>query len=99
MGGGRRRGELLTVAGRLLQTEPERLAVTGDRVVARDAPGGPSLELAAIARGAGGGLTADATFTTEHTTYPYGVHLAQARIQRESPAITLERSLAGHHLA
>src|ERR1700719_4527386 len=64
------RGELLTVAGRLLQTAPQRLAVTGDRVVVRDAPGGPSLDLAAVARSTGGELTADATFTAEHMTYP-----------------------------
>src|SRR5207253_1596271 len=43
------RGELLRVAGRLLQTAPDCLAVTGDRVVVCDAPGGPSLDLAAIA--------------------------------------------------
>src|SRR5260370_12309646 len=96
MGGGRRRGELLTVAGRLLQTEPERLAVTGDRVVVRDAPGGPSLELAAIARGAGGELTAEATFTADHMTYPYGVHLAQVRIERETCAITVDRLFVGY---
>src|ERR1700739_2999008 len=41
------RGELLRVAGRLLQTTPDRLSVSGDRVVVCDAPGGPSLELGA----------------------------------------------------
>jgi CO/xanthine dehydrogenase Mo-binding subunit len=75
------RGELLRVAGRLLQTAPDCLAVTGDRVVVCDAPGGPSLDLAAIARGAGGELTAEATFTTDRMTYPYGVHLAQVRLE------------------
>src|SRR5215472_1409259 len=60
------RSELLAVAARLLQTAPDRLSVIGDRVVMRDAPGGPSLDLAELARGAGGELTADATFTAEH---------------------------------
>ena len=90
------RGELLRVAGRLLQTAPERLAITGDRVVVCDAPGGPSLDLGAIARGAGGELTAEATFTTEHMTYPYGVHLAQVRIERDSCAIAVERFFVGY---
>ena len=89
------RDELLRVAGRLLQTAPDRLAVTGDRVMVRDAPGGPSLDLAAIARGAGD-LTADGTFTTERMTYPYGVHLAQVRIQRDSCAIAVERFFVGY---
>src|SRR6516165_1843206 len=90
------RGELLRVAGRLLQTAPDRLAVSGNRVVLRDAPGGPSLDLAAVARGAGGQLTADATFTAEHMTYPYGVHVAQVRVDRDSCAITVERFLVGY---
>src|SRR6266850_7710006 len=75
------RGELLRVAGRLLQTAPDCLAVTGDRVVVCDAPGGPSLDFAAIARSTGGELTAEATFTTDRMTYPYGVHLAQVRLE------------------
>jgi carbon-monoxide dehydrogenase large subunit len=80
----------------LLQTVPDRLAVIGDRVVVRDEPAGPSLDLAAIARGAGGELTADVTFTTEHMTYPYGVHLAQVRIERDSWGIAVERFLVGY---
>ena len=90
------RSELLALAGRLLQTAPDRLSVIGDRVVMRDAPGGPSLDLAELARGAGGELTADATFTAEHMTYPYGVHLAQVRIERDSCAITVERFFVGY---
>src|ERR1700720_2535889 len=90
------RGELLTVAGRLLQTAPDRLAVAGDRIVVCDAPGGPSLDLAAIARGAGGEPTADATFTAEHMTYPYGVHIAQVRIERDSCGIAVERFFVGY---
>jgi carbon-monoxide dehydrogenase large subunit/6-hydroxypseudooxynicotine dehydrogenase subunit gamma len=90
--------ELLTAAGQLLQTAPDHLSVIGDRVVVRDAPGGPSLDLAAIARGAGGELTADATFTTEHMTYPYGVHLAQVRIERDSCAIAVERFFVGYDI-
>src|SRR6202008_3742582 len=72
--GAKLRSELLAVAARLLQTAPDRLTVTGDRVMLRDEPAGPSLDLAAIARSAGGELTAEATFTAEHMTYPYGVH-------------------------
>jgi CO/xanthine dehydrogenase Mo-binding subunit len=90
------RSELLAVAARLLQTAPDRLTVTGDRVMLRDEPAGPSLDLAAIARSAGGELTAVATFTAEHMTYPYGVHAAQVRIERDSAAIAVERFFVGY---
>jgi carbon-monoxide dehydrogenase large subunit/6-hydroxypseudooxynicotine dehydrogenase subunit gamma len=90
------RDRLLAEAGRLLQTAPDRLAVIGDRVVVCDAPTGPSLALAAIARSAGGKLTADPTFTAEQMTYPCGVHLAQVRIERDSCAITVERFFVGY---
>lgn len=92
------RGELLSVAGQLLQTTPECLDISGDRVVVRDATDGPSLDLGAIARSAGGVLTAEATFTTEHMTYPYGVHLAQVRIERDSRAIVVERFVVGYDI-
>src|SRR5215469_7698830 len=90
------RSELLAVAARLLQTAPDRLTVTGDRVMLHDESSGPSLDFAAIARSAGGELTADATFTAEHMTYPYGAHLAQVRIERDSAGITLERFFVGY---
>jgi aerobic carbon-monoxide dehydrogenase large subunit len=99
-GGFRRRGpkepRSSTSVRRGLQTAPNRLTITGDRVELYDEPAGPSLDFAAIARGAGGELTADATFTAEHMTYPYGVHLAQVRIERDSAAIAVERFFVGY---
>jgi CO/xanthine dehydrogenase Mo-binding subunit len=92
------REEVLAVAARLLQTEPERLVVTGDQVALRDEPAGPCLGLAEVARRAGGDITAEGTFTTEHMTYPYGVHLAQVRIERDSCAISVERFFVGYDI-
>jgi CO/xanthine dehydrogenase Mo-binding subunit len=92
------RREMLAVAGRLLQSAPERLSIVGDRVVVGDTPDGPSLDLAAIAQGAGGEIAAEATFTTQHMTYPYGVHLAQVRIERDSCAIVVERFFVGYDI-
>jgi aerobic carbon-monoxide dehydrogenase large subunit len=89
------RREVLIVAGQLLQAAPERLSISGDRVIVTDAPEGPSLDLAAIARGAGGEIAAEATFTTEHMTYPYGVHLAQVRVERDTCRVAVERFLVG----
>jgi carbon-monoxide dehydrogenase large subunit len=92
------RAQLFGVAGPLLQTAPERLSMAGDRVVVADAPDGPSLDLAAIAQAAGGEVTAEATFTTPHMTYPYGVHLAQVRVERDSCAVVVERFFAGYDI-
>jgi aerobic carbon-monoxide dehydrogenase large subunit len=90
--------EVLAIAGRLLQTAPEHLDIAGDRVVVRDAPGGPSLTLAAVAQAAGGEVTADATFATPHMTYPFGVHAAQVRVERDSRAIVVERFFVGYDI-
>jgi aerobic carbon-monoxide dehydrogenase large subunit len=92
------RGELLNIAAQLLQTTPDRLAFAGDRVIVNDALEGPSLDLASIVRGAGGEIAADATFTTDKMTYPYGVHLAQVRVERDSCAITVERFFVGYDI-
>jgi CO/xanthine dehydrogenase Mo-binding subunit len=92
------RHEMLAVAGRLLQTAPELLSVAGDRVIVNDAPDGPSLALAAVAQAAGGEIAAEATFTTPHMTYPYGVHVAQIRVERDSCAVVVERFFVGYDI-
>ncbi|HVH81701.1 MAG TPA: molybdopterin cofactor-binding domain-containing protein [Stellaceae bacterium] len=92
------RDELLRVAAQLLQTSAERLSVAGDRVVVSEAPDGPSLDLAAIARAAGGEMTADATFTMQQMTYPYGVHVAQVRVDRAICGVTVERFFVGYDI-
>jgi aerobic carbon-monoxide dehydrogenase large subunit len=90
--------EVLAIAGRLLQTSPDRLDIVGDRVAVRDAPDGPSLTLAEVGQAAGGELGADATFTTAHMTYPYGVHAALVRVERDSRAIIVERFFVGYDI-
>ena len=92
------RGEMLAIAGPLLQMPPERLAIAGDRVVVADTPRGASLDLAAIAAAAGGEMSAEATFTTPHMTYPYGVHVAQVRVERDCGAVVVERFLVGYDI-
>lgn len=90
------RSKVLALAGQLLQTAPDRLAMTDDRVVIRDAPTGPSLDFASIARSIDDEIAADATFTSDHMTYPYGVHIAQVRIDRDTCGIAVERFFVGY---
>ena len=92
------RHTLLTTAGRLLQLPPDRLAVLEDRVIVRDMPEGPSLDLVAIAQAAEEEIAADATFTSDHMTYPYGVHIAQVRIEHDSCAAVVERFWVGYDI-
>jgi carbon-monoxide dehydrogenase large subunit len=98
LAGGKLREQVLSIAAQLLQTAPDRLAVSGDRVVLRDAPEGPSLDLGSVARAAGGDIAAEATFTAEHMTYPYGAHLAQVRVDRDTCGIVVERFFVGYDI-
>ena len=92
------KAEMLAVAGRLLQAAPEHLTVIDDRIVVREAAAGPSLGLAEVAQGAGGEIAAEATFTSTHMTYPYGVHLAQVRVERDTCRIVVERFVVGYDI-
>jgi aerobic carbon-monoxide dehydrogenase large subunit len=92
------RGMLFAAAGQLLQTTPDRLSISEDRVIRRDGPGGASLDFASIAAAAGGEIAAEATFTTDHMTYPYGLHIAQVRVERDSCAIVVEGFWVGYEI-
>jgi aerobic carbon-monoxide dehydrogenase large subunit len=92
------RGKVLATAGRLLQTAPAELSIEGDRVVTAGIPTGPSLDLAAVAQGADGELAAEAEFTTDHMTYPYGVHIAQVRVDPGTCAVIVERFWVGYDI-
>jgi CO/xanthine dehydrogenase Mo-binding subunit len=92
------REKLLGEAASLLQTSPERLSLEDGRVAIRDRPEGASLDLAAIARSADQELTAEATFTADHMTYPYGLHLAQVRVERDTCRVVVERFFVGYDI-
>jgi carbon-monoxide dehydrogenase large subunit/6-hydroxypseudooxynicotine dehydrogenase subunit gamma len=95
---GKLRHQLLAAAGWLLQMPPERLSIAEDRVVVRDTPEGPSLDLVSIAQAADDEIAAEATFTSDHMTYPYGVHIAQVRVERDSCAVAVERFWVGYDI-
>jgi CO/xanthine dehydrogenase Mo-binding subunit len=94
----------LEAASRLMQTAADRLTIIDGRVVRKDAPQGPSIELGEIARklnpGATlldkpvAGLAAEGWFVTEHMNYPYGVHIAVVRVDTETGEVAVESYLA-----
>jgi carbon-monoxide dehydrogenase large subunit/6-hydroxypseudooxynicotine dehydrogenase subunit gamma len=95
------RDKALGVAAELMQLPAAELDVIDGNVVRRNASGGPSMCLGEVAkaldpasklRGARTpGLAAEAWFHSDHMNYPYGVHIAVARVDKETGGVALER--------
>ena len=100
------RARAIAGAADLLQADPEALDVIDGSVVNRNNTLGPSVPLGEVARAltpgskllgeAVPGLSAEGWIEQRHMTYPYGVHVAVVRIDRESGAVTVERYLVAY---
>ena len=102
------RARALDVAAGLLQTPAETLDVIDGTVVRKDAAQGPSMTLGEIAGAlmpgsrligdAAPGLSAEGFFEQPHMNYPYGIHIAVVRIDRESGAVVVERYFVAYDI-
>jgi CO/xanthine dehydrogenase Mo-binding subunit len=93
------RNRAIDAAAELLQTPRDALTIVGGEIKRKDRQGGPSITLAAIAARSGAdGLTVEATYKTDHMTYPYGVHVAQLRVDRETGEVVIERFLVAYDI-
>jgi carbon-monoxide dehydrogenase large subunit/6-hydroxypseudooxynicotine dehydrogenase subunit gamma len=102
------RHKALAAAAALLQTPAETLDVVDGSVVRKAATRGPSITLGDIARAlnpgsklvgdATPGLSADGFFEQRHMNYPYGVHVALVRADRDTGAIFLERFFVAYDI-
>ena len=102
------RDKAIAAAAALLQSAPAALDVIDGKVVRRDAAQGPSVTLGEIARAlapaakllgdATPGLSAEGWFESHHMTYPYGVHVAVVRVDRDSGAVAVERYLVAYDI-
>jgi CO/xanthine dehydrogenase Mo-binding subunit len=97
------RDKALEVAARMLEANPSDLTIEDGRIFTAGSPEGPSITLAEIAttlipgpETADMGLSAEGWFETDHMTYPYGLHVAQVRIDQETGAVTVERYVVGY---
>jgi len=104
------RDKALAAAASLLQSAPETLDIIDGKVVRKgahkSATQGPSVTLGEIAHAlapaakllgdAQPGLSAEGWFESHHMTYPYGVHLAVVRVDRDSGAVIVERYLVAY---
>jgi CO/xanthine dehydrogenase Mo-binding subunit len=93
------RTKALDIAAELLQTPAESLTIADGTIKRKDRDAGPSITLAEIAAKQGAqGLSCEGTFRTDHMTYPYGVHIAQLRVDRETGEVTIERFLVAYDI-
>ncbi len=101
------RAKALEVAGERMQLPTGELDIVDGLVVRKGSPpGSPSMSLAEIARTIAPtsqtrgchepGLSAEGWFFTDHMVYPYGVHVAVVRIDRETGAVAIERYLVAY---
>jgi carbon-monoxide dehydrogenase large subunit len=88
----------LGAAAELMQLPIAALDLVDGRVIRRDTPGGPSMEIGEIARNTPGGLDAEGRYTTEHMNYPYGVHIAVVRVDRATGGVDIERYLTAYDI-
>jgi len=106
------RDKALAAAASLLQSAPETLDIIDGKVVRKgvheSTARGPSVTLGEIARAllpaakllgdALPGLSAEGWFESHHMTYPYGVHVAVVRVDRDSGAVVVERYVVAYDI-
>ncbi|MBV9523676.1 MAG: xanthine dehydrogenase family protein molybdopterin-binding subunit [Alphaproteobacteria bacterium] len=100
------RSMALETAALQLQTTADTLTIIDGTVVRAAAPDEALIGLGEVARQMGPnsplmrgrtpGLTAERWFYSDHMTYPYGAHLAQVRIDRDTGEVRVERYLVAY---
>ncbi|HEY2184581.1 MAG TPA: molybdopterin cofactor-binding domain-containing protein, partial [Xanthobacteraceae bacterium] len=102
------RAKALDMAAELMQAPAEALDIVDGKVMRNDAPGGPSISLAEIARHLAPtsttlgerepGLSAEGWFRVRHQVYPYGVHFAVVKVDRETGGVQVERYVIAYDI-
>ncbi len=102
------RDKAIATAAGLLQLPPQALDIIDGKVVSRKSAQGPSIALGEVARAleptakllvdAAPGLSAEGFFESQHMNYPYGVHIAVARIDRDTGGVALERYFTAYDI-
>jgi carbon-monoxide dehydrogenase large subunit len=95
------RAKAIEMAAGLMQAPPDTLDIVDGKVVRKDRPGGPSMTLGEIARhleptsktlgDREPGLSAEGWFRVKHQVYPYGLHFAVVKVDRETGGVAVER--------
>ncbi|HEY1433683.1 MAG TPA: xanthine dehydrogenase family protein molybdopterin-binding subunit [Stellaceae bacterium] len=92
------REKVLEAAAQLMQRPAATLDLADAVVTCKDQTGGASVSLGEAARAAPAGLSAEGWYRTKHMNYPYGVHIAVVRVDRETAGVSVERYLAAYDI-
>jgi CO/xanthine dehydrogenase Mo-binding subunit len=96
------RAKLIERAAGLLQCRPDDLAVSDGIIARREPSSGAAVTLAEVAAAAmveeGALPAAEAWFNVDHMCYPYGIHAALVRVDRETGAVAIERLFIAYDL-
>jgi aerobic carbon-monoxide dehydrogenase large subunit len=94
------RAKALDMAAELMQAPADALDIVDGKVVRKDQPLGPSMSLGEIANHLAPtsktlgdrepGLSAEGWFRVEHQVYPYGLHFAVVKVDRETGGVQVE---------
>ncbi|WP_207538466.1 xanthine dehydrogenase family protein molybdopterin-binding subunit [Sabulicella rubraurantiaca] len=102
MAGEKLRQKLIAQVALLLQRPADRLELVGGVIRATDGSGASvaigDAVAACLAETGGDALCEEASFESHHMTYPYGVHMAVARVDVETGGVVLERLMAGYDM-
>ncbi len=103
------RAKALEFGAELLQLPIADLDIRDGVIVKKDAPaGGPSLSLADLSKKLAPGakllngrdphLAVEAWFNTDHTVFPYGIHFAQVRVDKQTGQTVCESFLIAYDI-
>ncbi|HKM69386.1 MAG TPA: molybdopterin cofactor-binding domain-containing protein, partial [Stellaceae bacterium] len=95
---GNLRVRALEIASELMQLPVSALDLIDGKVIRGGMTDGPSMALGEIAQNCPSGLSAEGRYTTEHMNYPYGVHVAVVRVDRETGGVAIERYLTAYDI-
>jgi CO/xanthine dehydrogenase Mo-binding subunit len=93
---GNLRQRVLEEAARIMGTPKEALDIEDGRVVRKDSADRISLGLGDVAKSAGNRIEAEGWFETKRQNFPYGVHVAVVKVDRETGGVDIEKFLIAY---
>src|SRR5262249_44305462 len=94
------RAKAIEVAAELMQAPADALDIVDGKVVRKNQPAGPSMSLGEIAKhldptsktlgNRAPGLSAEGWFRVKHQVYPYGIHFAVVKVDRDTGGVRVE---------
>lgn len=94
------RKKTLVAAAELMQTAADKLDLIDGEIIRADRAGA-SMKIGAVAAALARNnekLSAEGTFESKHMVYPYGMHVAVARVDVETGSVSIERYLVAYDI-